>query len=215
VTAAVTGAPPAPSRVRMIRPQFYRSALTGSLAPDVRDLLLGLTTLCDDEGYMLWEPAEIASYLYSYQSAGRRLRDLEHRAQILMAHGLIDVKPCGCAYLPTLKEHHGIKGGKPTSPIWTWHQRHPNVDERGTTWDHDTVSVSVSVSGSVLDSSSGSVSETPGARATNGAALDEAAPSPALVICDGCGQPTTDHTLKCPNAPWMRPVAPTGASRAR
>jgi hypothetical protein len=178
----------------MLRPQLYRSSLTGSLAPDVRDLLLGLTTLCDDEGYMLWEPAEIASYIYSYQPARRRLRDFERRADVLIAAGLIDVKPCGCAYLPILVSYFGIKGGKPTSPIWTWHQRHPNVGERGATGDHDTDSGSSSSFGVVDESGAASSSS----RARDG--------QEATRECEWCHTAFDLHDPMCPNARHLEAV---------
>src|SRR5262245_20227969 len=89
-----SSAPPAPSRVRIIRPQFYRSALTGSLPPDVRDCLIGLTTVADDEGWLLWSPAEIATTIYPYAPARRRAADLERRAGKLQAAGLLVVEEC-------------------------------------------------------------------------------------------------------------------------
>jgi hypothetical protein len=63
--------PPTPYRTRVVRPTLYRSERTGSLAPDVRDLLIGLTTMADDEGWMTWAPREIAAMLYPFVSAGR------------------------------------------------------------------------------------------------------------------------------------------------
>lgn len=192
------GSPPAPSRTRLIRPGFYRAEATGSLAPDVRDMLVGLTTMADDEGWLVWHPAEIAASLYPYAPAGRRLRDLERRAGRLVEAELLVIKECGCALLPTLKEHHAVKGGVKLTAIWAWHHTHSVALHSATeTSVSDSVSGSSSSSGSLSDSGSSS------SRATNGAALSEAAPSSALSTCEGCGQATNDHSLRCPQAPWM------------
>jgi hypothetical protein len=128
------GAPPAPSRARVVRPSSWRSSLTGMLAPDVRDALLGLTTLADDEGWLMWSPDEITAWLYPYTTVGRRLADLKRRAAILETAGLLVIHGCGCAYLPTMKEQHGIKGGRPTAQIWNWHYGH--VPPRAPTDSH-------------------------------------------------------------------------------
>ncbi len=146
-------APPAPSRVRMVRPQFYRAEVTGSLAPDVRDLLIALMTVADDEGWLLWRAAELAATIYTYSPAGRRLRDLERRSGELMDLGLVIVEPCGCAFLPSLKEHHAVKSGRQTAPIWAWHMRH-----RGIPGNAEECSSSSSSSSSGSDKASGSSS---------------------------------------------------------
>lgn len=147
-------APPAPSRVRVIRPAFYRGHATGSLAPDVRDALIGCTTQADDEGWLLWDLDDVATTLYPYLPARRRRIDLERRAERLVEAGLLVIEPCGCAFLPSLKEHHGIKGGRPTSQVWAWHQSH--VRARAGTSEHapSSVSSSSSVSSAVQGSSS-------------------------------------------------------------
>ena len=116
--------PPPPSRTRMVRPSLYRSERTGRLAPDARDLLIGLMTMADDDGWLLWRPDAIAVTLYPYQSHGRRMRALERRAAELVRAELVDIRGCGCAHLPTLVQHNAIKGGEKTHVIWAWHQRH-------------------------------------------------------------------------------------------
>lgn len=117
--------PSAPSRVRLVRPQLYRSEATGTLAPDVRDLLVGLTTLSDDEGWLLWRRVEVAAALYPYAPSSARLRDLERRAARLIEAELLVVHDCGCAFLPSLKRDHAVKGGRQTSAVWSWHSSHP------------------------------------------------------------------------------------------
>jgi hypothetical protein len=187
------GAPPTPSRVRMVRPVFYRSELTGSLAPDLRDLLIGLTTMADDEGWMVWAPSEIAATLYSYQSARRRLRDLERRTIRLVEAGLLTIEPCGCASLPTLKTMHAIKGGEKNTATWGWHfGGHPGGLRSAT-------DQSVSVSGDGSSSSSfsvdGSGSSSSGAR-DDTPPRDEAGGASAVGI--DCGRPTSVHLPTCP-----------------
>lgn len=183
-----SGAPPTPYRTRQVRPTFYRSELTGSLPPDVRDLLLGLTTMADDEGWMLWRPSELAATIYPYQSTGRRLRDLERRATLLVEAGLVVIKECGCAFLPTLQEHHGHRGGEKTKAIWAWHHASNDshsVGLRSATDDSVSVSGSSSSSSSVSDSGSGSSSS--GARG-----IDDSA------VCKDCRRPLSVHRADCP-----------------
>ena len=150
-----TGSPPAPSRVRMVRPQFYRSQVTGGLAPDVRDLLIGLTTVADDEGWLLWRTGELAATIYPYAPAKARLRDMERRSRVLIDRGLVIVEPCGCAFLPTLKEHHGVKSGRQTAGIWGWHMGHATRQGMPRNSEECSSSSSGSSSSSVLVSVSG------------------------------------------------------------
>lgn len=140
--------PAAPSRTRLIRPSFYRSAATGGLSAETRDFLLGLTTLADDAGWMLWRPAEIAANLYSYEPPARRSRDVERRAQELVDRNLVRIEPCGCAYLTTLLRDHAAKGGNRSFAISTWHREHVSGSVRTDTQKP--------VSGLGSDSSSGS-----------------------------------------------------------
>lgn len=203
-------APPAPSRVRVVRPQFYRSAVTGSLRPDVRDCLIGLMTVADDEGWLLWSLDELATTMYPYTPPRRRLRDLEARADVLVAAGLLVIETCGCAHLPTLKEHHGIKGGRQTTPIWGWHQPHA-VDGRVRTGTAAHVPSSSSVSSSSSSSDSVKASSSSPARANGARTARYLAPrgeisrtsSPARAngapaVCLDCRRPIATHAADCP-----------------
>lgn len=165
------GAPSSPSRTRLTRPQFYTDELTGSLPPDARDLIQGLSTRADDEGWLIWRPAEIAANLYAYEPPGQRLGDLARRAQRLEERGLLVIEECGCALLPTLRVMFKIKGGMQSAAIWDWHrQRH----ESGLIRIDPDVSGSSSSSSSALESSSSSSSvEPPGGAHQLAATADE------------------------------------------
>lgn len=178
-------APPAPSRVRLVRPGFYRSQTTGALAPDVRDLLLGLATMADDEGWLVWRPAEIAATIYPYAPIGRRVRDLERRSAVLVDAELLIHHDCGCSLMPTLKAHHATKGGVQSSAVWAWHVRHRDESLQSTT------DISVSSSVTATSSSSSSVTGSLSLRALEGL--------PAAV-CGDCGRPTKMHAATCPVA---------------
>lgn len=181
-------APPTPSRTRLVRPQLYRSLTTGSLAPDVRDLLIGLTTVTDDEGWLLWSPEEIATTLYAYQPPRRRVNDLRRRAALLESAGLLVIKPCGCAELPSLKEHHAVKGGEKNRSVWSWHERHCMAQSVGLPMPTDQ-SVSESGSSSSSESIDGSSSSRAPARAPEGA---------AGAVCSECRRPISIHDPSCP-----------------
>jgi hypothetical protein len=206
---STAGAPPAPSRTRMVRPGFYRSSLTGSLPPDCRDLLIGLTTCADDEGWLLWQPSELAAWIYPYAPAAKRLRDLERRAQRLVDAGLVVIKACGCAFLPTLQEHHAVKAGNKTTAVWGWHERHKSLLVSTDTDLSRSESGSESSSGSVSESGSGSSRE----RARDGQGATRAAdreypPSGALDYALGCFECgwVDGHSSLCANAPHLRAV---------
>jgi hypothetical protein len=165
-------------------------AITGSLAPDVRDLLIALTTITDDEGWLMWSPDEIATTIYPYVPPKRRVRDLERRAKVLETAGLLVIKECGCAELPTLKEHHAVKGGEKTRGVWGWHQRHQSIGLRSPTEEYVSDSVSVTASSSVSEPASAS-SRTP-ARGPSGPAGGGEA------TCFECGRPASIHAADCP-----------------
>jgi hypothetical protein len=181
--------------VRIVRPSFFRSEETGQLAPDVRDLLFGLATAADDEGWIIWRPAELAATLYAYTSPRRRVVELQRRAATLIARGFIVMHDCGCAHLPTLKAHHAVKGGQPNASIWSWHQRHvaESVALRSDTEQ------SVSSSPSSSSSSSDRASSSSGAREDGPA--EEAGPS-----CPECSRPTAIHASTCSRAPHLKVV---------
>lgn len=180
--------PPAPSRVRLVRPSFYRSQATGGLAPDLRDLLVGLATMADDEGWLVWRPAEIAATLYPYGAPARRLRDLDRRVTALVAAELLVRHDCGCTFLPTLKEHHAVKGGVQSSAVWAWHHRHTEPLPDPLRSDTD-ISVSGSVSGRGSSSSSVSDQGSFSSRVRDGA--------PAAALCTECRRPAGIHLPGC------------------
>lgn len=187
-------APPAPSRVRVVRPQFYRSSSTGSLPPDVRDLLIGLTTVTDDEGWLLWSPDELATTIYPYQPSTRRLRDLQRRAERLVSAGLLVIhEECGCAFLPSLKEHHGVKSGRQTSPIWNWH--HAHAVGRGMPRNAEERPSSSSSSSSGSGSFEGSASSSSPARDAGSPPRNGAGGEP---WCLDCKRPVALHAADCP-----------------
>lgn len=112
--------PRMPSHVRLARPDCWRAGATGRLHPDERDCYLGLATLADDAGWLLWRPAEIGASLYGYQPVGRRERDLARRARALEDAGLLVLNECGCALLPRMDDL-ASKGGRPTYPVREYH----------------------------------------------------------------------------------------------
>jgi hypothetical protein len=196
----MTAAPPTPSRVRVVRPTFYRSGITGPLPPDVRDCLIGLTTITDDEGWLVWNPDEIATTIYAYQPARKRRIDLERRAERLVDAGLLVIHPCGCAELPTLKEHHGVKSGRQTTPIWGWHHDQRHAVGRGMPGNAEEPSSSSSSSSSSSDSFEGSSSSS--SRARDGSDGQEAAEP----RCEECRRPTSIHDPLCSRSPHLRAV---------
>ena len=189
------GEPPPPSRTRMVRPSFYRSEQTGGLPPDVRDLLIGLMTVADDEGWLLWRPGSIAATLYPFDAHAKRVKSLERRVSQLVEAELLDIKECGCAYLPTLQEHGSIKGGVKVRQVHDWHYKHGSVALRSPTED------SVSVSGSSSSSSSGYVQGSSSLRAREDPSAEW-----ATGLCAECQRPTAIHAPTCSQAVHLKVV---------
>jgi hypothetical protein len=155
--------PASPSRVRIVRPSFYRNEATGTLAAEVRDFLIGLMTLADDVGWLRWRPVEIAAALYAFVAPAQRARHVEQRAQRLVDAGLLRIEACGCAILPSLIRDHGQKNGSPTTVIWAWHHKaHPAGSRQVETSPANPPSVSASSSASSSSSFSDSVKGLPG-----------------------------------------------------
>lgn len=121
--------PRMPSRVRLARPDLWRDETTGQLRPDVRDAYLGLATLADDVGYLLWRPAAIGAALYPYVPARRREADLAHRADALQRAGLLVVNECGCGHLPRMDRDLAPKGGDHSTAIADYHAGHSATDD--------------------------------------------------------------------------------------
>jgi hypothetical protein len=116
--------PRQPQRTRLVRPDLFRDETTGTLRPAQLVLYLGLATVADDEGWLLWQPASIAAVLAPYAAPGRRVRDLERNADVLASVDLLRVLPCGCAVLPRSKRDLTISGGKQSRQVLAYHQAH-------------------------------------------------------------------------------------------
>jgi hypothetical protein len=119
----MTDEPRMVGRVRVHRPDLWREETTSRLRPDERDLYLGLSTMTDDGGTLLWRPTTIAAALYPYTGPAQRLRDLDRRAAALVAAGLLAIHKCGCGTLPRGKRDVLQAGGNHTFTVTEFHGR--------------------------------------------------------------------------------------------
>lgn len=183
--------PRMPSRTRLVRPDHWRDEATGRLSPDARDAYLGLSTISDDEGWLLWRPATIAAGLYPYQSPARRERDLARRAEILGTAGLLELHDCGCAHLPRMKRDLAVRGGEKSTAIEEFHAEHLSDDgllRSPTSRDSGSASFSEPAS----PSSSGSDSALPPIALVR-TAEPTVGSAPTPMACDRCHEPIDDH----------------------
>jgi hypothetical protein len=145
--------PRTPSRTRLVRPDLFRAESTGRLSSLARDIYLGLATVSDDAGWLLWRPAAIAATILPYRGPTRAQRDLDRAREDLVAVGLLVLHQCGCAYLPSAARDLFIKGGQKARVVADYHESHVTTDQSfraGTDPSRD------SSSGSSSDSESGS-----------------------------------------------------------
>jgi hypothetical protein len=143
--------PRQPDRTRLIRPDLFRDEITGQLTPEERDTYLGISTVADDEGYLVWRPTAIAATIYPYANPDTRVEGLELRAAKLCSVGLLVLLDCRtCAFLPRAKRDLVISGGKQIRQVQSFHLSH-STDRSG--------SVAGITEGSGTSSSSWSSSE--------------------------------------------------------
>ncbi len=91
-------------------------------------------------------PATSAAHLYRFQSVKRRERQLELNANGLVEAGLLEIHPCGCAFLPFHYRDFRQKGGNHSNAVRDFHVEHVGPDE---SVQVSTGPASESVSGSV------------------------------------------------------------------
>lgn len=140
------------SRTRLIRPEFFSDARIASAPVSVRYFYIGLWTLCDDAGFFELDAAQIAAELYRFDSRARRERAVRDGLARLVELDRVRYLECGHhAVIPTLPDHR-IKGGEALFTVQKRHERRCSVGLRRTT--ENSVSVSVSESGSVYESGS-------------------------------------------------------------
>lgn len=146
--------PRMPERTRILRPALWVDSTSARLHPESFRIYLGLATCCDDDGWTLWRPDTLAAHLLRYQSVGRRLGMLAKAQAELVAAGLLDIRDCGCAYLPYLWRDFRQTGGNHSTTVADFHRSHASPDEY-------VLGGTSPASGSVSGSGSGMASEAP------------------------------------------------------
>ena len=143
-------------RTRLIRPGYWADSRMADLPDGVRLTYMGLWCLADDAGYFDANAREIAAELYRYRSAKARERQVAEHLNRLADVGCFRRLPCGRhGLIPTIPQHR-IKGGQQLFTVQKEHDlgcpTHSDVGLRSATEE--------SVSLSVTDTSSGSLSDT-------------------------------------------------------
>jgi hypothetical protein len=113
--------PRMPYRTRLLRPDFFTDSVIGQLEPAAFKTYLGLTTRCDDAGYLRWDATGLAGALLPYQGHPGRAQLLEAHRDELVELGLMVMLDCGCAILPRLFEEHRVKAGEQVFQVRDWH----------------------------------------------------------------------------------------------
>jgi hypothetical protein len=113
--------PRMPSHVRLARPDLWRSGVTGRLTAEARDFYLGLSTLADDDGWLLWRLPEIGATLYAYAHPDTREATMADLAAALQDAELLVIHQCACAHLPRIDDV-AVTGGRKTHPVHDYHR---------------------------------------------------------------------------------------------
>lgn len=110
------------SRIRQIKPAFFKDPDMAALPPAVRLFYIGLWTLADDAGYYRWDVAEVGVELFGFDPRGRRERNaVTYRDELVRAERLT-LFPCGHLLIPTLQGHQRLAG--PTKRVLTYEREH-------------------------------------------------------------------------------------------
>ena len=121
--------PRLPERTRLLRPGLFEQEDSGPLPGEAFKLYVGLSTCSDDEGWLLWRPANIAARLYPYLPIVKRTKLLERERERLEAAGLLMVYECRCAQLLHLHRDFRIGGGNHTQAVVAYHASHLSTAE--------------------------------------------------------------------------------------
>jgi hypothetical protein len=87
-------------------------------------LYLGLATLADDHGFLLWRPVAIGAALFPYQETTAREAHLQASASALIDVELLVIHGCGCAQLPRFDRDLAQKGGTRSFSVEEFHGIH-------------------------------------------------------------------------------------------
>lgn len=111
------------SRIRQIKPAFFKDPEMAALAPSVRLFYIGLWTLADDAGYYHWDVAEVGVELFGFEPRGRRERNAVTYRDALIQEGRVTVwAGCPHLFIPTFTEHQRFAG--PTKRVLTYEREH-------------------------------------------------------------------------------------------
>lgn len=111
------------SRIRQIKPAFFKDPDMADLSPSVRLFYIGLWTLADDAGYYRWDVAEVGVELYGFDARHRReAHAIEYRDVLVKAKRVVVFDDCPHLFIPTFVQHQRFAG--PTRRVLTYEREH-------------------------------------------------------------------------------------------
>ena len=111
------------SRIRQIKPAFFKDPDMADLSPSVRLFYIGLWTLADDAGYYRWDVAEVGVELYGFDPRHRReAHAIEYRDDLVKARRIEVFPDCPHLFIPTFTEHQRFAG--PTKRFLGYEREH-------------------------------------------------------------------------------------------
>lgn len=103
-------------RIRQVKPAFWSDAKLLRLPAEVRLFYVGTWCACDDAGWFVWDPDQVATDLHMRPSV------VTKAMHVLTETGRIVVHECGHAEVVHFTEHQRLAG--PTKRIETTYRAH-------------------------------------------------------------------------------------------
>lgn len=97
-------------RSRTVKPELWVDIKLRGIRHDYRLVLIGLWQACDDAGWGVWEPSELAAALFPYDPPEQREPLIIGAFTELRERELIKALRCGHFTVPSLPKH--VWGGK-------------------------------------------------------------------------------------------------------
>lgn len=97
------------ARIRQFKQEFFQDKVLAGLDDSVRLFFVGLWTEADDDGYLKWEPDQIAARFYPYWSMKKREGFVRKAVDALAKTGHLRILDCGVhVTVPNLPKHQVV-----------------------------------------------------------------------------------------------------------
>ena len=111
-------------RIRQVKPDLWTDPVTARFSDGAMRLYIGLWTLADDAGYLVWDTEQIGALLYAYDVPKGRVKRIDRAAAEIVDSGRMTIYDCGHAVIPTLPRHQRFSSSKRVVTVQAKHISH-------------------------------------------------------------------------------------------